>query len=129
VSAWQGVPLYGEDGTMNMVCEIPANTTAKFEVFTKLPGNPIAQDEKNGLPRNYAMPILWNYGMFPETWEDPEVTDENLGDFRGDNDPLDVVELGAGPCTTGQVYSVKPICAYAMIDDGMFFSSMLDSCR
>ena len=58
VSAWHGVPLYAEDGTMNFVCEIPANTTDKFEVQTKEPGTPIAQDEKNGLPRDYAVPIL-----------------------------------------------------------------------
>ena len=119
LSAWHDVPLYGQvDGTLNFVCEIPANTTAKFEVQTKEPGTPIAQDSKNGLPRDYAIPILWNYGMLPQTWEDPDVAIEILGGAGGDNDPTDVVELGAIPCSSGQVYSVKPICAFAMIDDG-----------
>ena len=118
ISAWHDIPLYADDGNLNFVCEIPANTTAKFELQTEEPGNPIAQDEKDGLPRNYAMAILWNYGLLPQTWEDPDEKIEAVGGAGGDNDPTDVVEIAAPPCTTGQVYEVKPICAFAMLDDG-----------
>jgi len=117
ISPWHEVPLYLEDGNVNFYCEIPANTTAKFETQTKEPWNPIAQDEKNGKPRNHPYPILWNYGMLPQTWEDPEEIFKDLG-FSGDNDPTDVVEVGRLPCKTGQVYQVKPSCAFAMINDG-----------
>jgi len=118
VSAWHDVPLYTADGYLNFMCEIPANTTAKFELQTEESGNPIAQDVKNGLPRNYAVPIMWNYGMLPRTWEDPDYQIAALGGAGGDNDPTDVVEIGAPACTSGQVYEVKPICAFAMLDDG-----------
>ena len=37
---------------------------------------------------------------------------------QGDNDPVDVVEIGAGQCSQGGIYKVKPLGAYAMIDDG-----------
>ena len=117
ISAWHDVPLYAENGNVNFYCEIPANTSKKFETQTKKPGNPIAQDEKDGKPREYPYPILWNYGMLPQTWEDPEEVDEVLGQ-AGDNDPTDVVEIGSSPCKIGQVYQVKPVCAFAMIDDG-----------
>ena len=118
VSAWHDIPLYAKDGTLNFFCEIPANTTAKFETQTEEPGNPIAQDEKDGKPRDYPYPIDWNYGMLPQTWEDPEKISEELGGVGGDNDPTDVVEIGSDPCKIGQVYQVKPVCAFAMIDDG-----------
>jgi inorganic pyrophosphatase len=36
----------------------------------------------------------------------------------GDNDPLDVVEIGARAVQTGGVVPVKPLGIYAMIDDG-----------
>ena len=33
---------------------------------------PIRQDIKKGRPRFYPYPIDWNYGMLPQTWEDPQ---------------------------------------------------------
>ena len=38
--------------------------------------------------------------------------------MQGDNDPVDVVEIGSVQCQQGGVYKVKPLGAYAMIDDG-----------
>lgn len=40
---------------------------------------------------------IWNYGAFPQTWENPEVLDEHTG-CKGDNDPLDVLEIGYKVC-------------------------------
>lgn len=36
--------------------------------------NPIKQDVKNGNLRNYPYSIPWNYGMLPQTWEDPKAS-------------------------------------------------------
>ena len=38
--------------------------------------------------------------------------------MQGDNDPVDVVEIGGTPLDTAGVYSVKALGAYAMIDGG-----------
>lgn len=38
--------------------------------------------------------------------------------LQGDNDPVDVVEIGAESCAMGGVYAVKPLAILAMIDDG-----------
>ena len=34
VSPWHDIPLHGENGTFNFVCEIPKETAAKMEVAT-----------------------------------------------------------------------------------------------
>jgi inorganic pyrophosphatase len=60
---------------------------------------------------------LFNYGFFPQTWEDPEHTDADTG-CRGDNDPLDVVEVGARQMATGECVAVKVLGVLGMIDDG-----------
>ena len=38
--------------------------------------------------------------------------------FQGDNDPVDVVEIGEAECAMGSVTPVKPLGDLAMIDDG-----------
>ena len=37
---------------------------------------------------------------------------------QGDNDPVDVVEIGSAVCEMGGIYQVKPLGVYAMLDDG-----------
>ena len=37
---------------------------------------------------------------------------------QGDNDPVDVVEIGSEALVCGGVYAVKPLAVLAMIDDG-----------
>jgi inorganic pyrophosphatase len=88
-----------------------------MEVATKEANNPIAQDIKKGKLRDYHGPIFWNYGCLPQTWEDPGVKHPELG-FFGDNDPIDVVEIGSTSLTMGSVVPVKALGVLAMIDDG-----------
>ena len=44
--------------------------------------------------------ILFNYGCFPRTWEDPDFIHPDLREegVGGDNDPLDVCEIGLRIC-------------------------------
>lgn len=88
-----------------------------MEVATKEPNNPIAQDVKKGKLRDYHGPIFWNYGCLPQTWEDPNQEHPELKCF-GDNDPIDVVEIGSKALAMGTVTEVKPLGVLAMIDDG-----------
>jgi hypothetical protein len=39
--------------------------------------------------------IFFNYGCFPQTWEDPTFVHPDAEGCRGDNDPVDVCEIGA----------------------------------
>lgn len=36
----------------------------------------------------------------------------------GDDDPLDVCEIGSAPATCGQVKKVKPLGAFVLLDEG-----------
>ena len=117
VSAWHGVPLKNADGTFNFLCEIPKETKAKMEVATDEKLTPIKQDTKKGKLRDYPYNINWNYGMLPQTWEDPKHEHPTMK-VSGDNDPVDVVEIGSSALAMGSVTPVKPVGVYAMIDDG-----------
>jgi inorganic pyrophosphatase len=118
ISPWHDIPLKSAtEGTYNAVIEIPKMTKAKMEVATKEPNNPIAQDIKKGKLRDYHGPIFWNYGCLPQTWEDPNEEHPELKCF-GDNDPIDVVEIGSKALPMGTVVEVKPLGVLAMIDDG-----------
>ncbi|CAN0161443.1 unnamed protein product, partial [Hapterophycus canaliculatus] len=60
--------------------------------------------------------IFFNYGCFPRTWEDPEHVHPDTN-FPGDNDPLDVCEIGLRIVATGDVRQVKVLGVLAMIDE------------
>jgi len=116
ISPWHDIPLKDGDN-YNMIVEIPKMTKAKMEVATKEEKNPIAQDIKKGNLRDYHGPIFWNYGCLPQTWEDPNEKHPELG-FFGDDDPIDVVEIGSSSLEMGSVKTVKALGVLAMIDDG-----------
>lgn len=108
----------------NVMClnEIPRFINAKFELNKNLPKNPITQDIKKGVPRfvSNIYPFHgypWNYGCLPRTWEDPNETDE-FCDAKGDNDPLDVIEVGSKRKKTGEVYEAKVLGCLGLLDDG-----------
>ena len=84
--------------------------------------NPIKQDIKkeklrfvcNCFPHHG---YIWNYGALPQTWEDPGHTDADTG-CKGDNDPLDVCEIGFRVAKRGEVRRVKILGCLALIDEG-----------
>ena len=116
ISPWHDIPLMDGEA-YNMVTEIPKYGTAKMEVDTKGEMNPIVQDMKKGKLRFYHGPIFWNYGCLPQTWENPNEEHPVLKCF-GDDDPIDVVEIGSSALVPGSVTPVKPLGVLAMIDDG-----------
>jgi inorganic pyrophosphatase len=118
ISCWHEIPLYAGQDLFHFICEIPKESSAKMEVATDEVGTPIKQDTKKGKLRYYPYNINWNYGMLPQTWEDPAHKNQDLGGVAGDNDPVDVVEIGSAQLEMGGVYKVKPLGVYAMIDDG-----------
>ncbi|XP_048189415.1 inorganic pyrophosphatase 2, mitochondrial isoform X1 [Perognathus longimembris pacificus] len=110
------------ENLFNMVVEIPRWTNAKMEIATKEPLNPIKQDAKQGKLRFVAnifphKGYIWNYGALPQTWEDPNQKDKNT-DCCGDNDPIDVCEIGSKVLSRGEVVQVKILGVLALIDEG-----------
>ncbi|KAL4338830.1 hypothetical protein HN51_049064 [Arachis hypogaea] len=118
VSPWHDIPLRLGDGVFNYIVEIPKESNAKMEVATDELYTPIKQDTKKGKLRYYPYNIHWNYGLLPQTWEDPSFSNSDVEGAFGDNDPVDVVEIGEQRRQIGEVLKVKPLAALAMIDEG-----------
>lgn len=124
VNPLHDIPLFAdeENKVLNFVCEIPRWTNAKLELHTKDPLAPIVQDMKKGKKRyvHNVYPYkgyIWNYGCFPQTWEDPTQVHMETGAL-GDGDPLDVCEIGKDAAQVGEVMQVKVLGVLGMIDEG-----------
>jgi inorganic pyrophosphatase len=108
ISPWHEIPV--KDGELyNAVIEIPKYTRAEMKVTIREEHNPIAQVIEDGELRYYHGPIFWNYGFITQTWEDSSIFHCELN-YRGNDDPLAVVEIGSAAITSG---SVVKVCAYA----------------
>ncbi|KAF9353223.1 Inorganic pyrophosphatase [Mortierella sp. AD094] len=124
ISAFHDVPLYADkaNNIFNMIVEIPRWSNAKLEISKDEVFNPIKQDVKKGKLRfvRNCFPhhgYIWNYGAIPQTWEDPTQS-HNETKARGDNDPLDVCEIGEQVGYTGQIKQVKILGVMALLDEG-----------
>ena len=76
---------------------------------------PSAQDKTDeGSPRyfTYGVPFF-NYGLIPQTWEDPR---DKLDGYGGDNDPLDIMEIGGVSFPVGSIVPVKVLGSLELID-------------
>jgi len=118
ISYWHDLPLSAGARMLHAFIEIPKNTRAKYEVCRTEATNPIKQDEKKGKPRFYNLDIKWNYGAFPQTWEQPDHAWKGLDGYGGDDDPVDVVDISSEAVAPGSIIVCKPLAALAMIDEG-----------
>lgn len=116
ISPWNDIPLK-YDELYTMVVEIPTFTQDKIEMSKEHLQNSLMYDLKDGQPRKYYGPIYWNYGFIPQTWEDPQHFQFNCG---GDDDPLDIIEIGHSVLEQGSVHRVKVLGSLGMIDQGEF---------
>jgi inorganic pyrophosphatase len=55
------------------------------------------------------------YGSIPQTWESPNFEHEFTG-FEGDNDPMDLFDIGQNPGFVGQIKQVKLLGGLALND-------------
>ncbi|XP_027693363.1 inorganic pyrophosphatase 2, mitochondrial [Vombatus ursinus] len=123
ISPFHDIPLKAKskEAVFNMVVEVPRWTNAKMEIATKEPLNPIKQDIKKGKLRYVAnifphKGYIWNYGALPQTWEDPRHKDSTTN-CCGDNDPIDVCEIGSKVRACGDIIQVKILGVLALIDE------------
>ena len=85
-----------------------------MEINLKEKMNPIIQDLNNDGSLRYTancFPFkgyMWNYGALPQTWENPDVNDRATG-YKGDGDPIDVIEIGNTIHPTGSVVKAGEI--------------------
>lgn len=123
ISPFHDIPLHADnsENIFNMIVEIPRWTNAKMEINRGETLNPIKQDVKHGQLRYVAncFPYhgyIWNYGAFPQTWEYPGHTDRWTG-CKGDNDPIDVIEIGSRVANRAEILHVKILGIIALVDE------------
>ena len=105
---WSGIDPINRDGTVNVVVEIPAGTTAKYE--TNKQTGMLELEQKNGAPRfvqYLGYPV--NYGAIPRS-----VLLKSKG---GDGDSVDVLLLGQA-VPRGAVIKGRVIGLLALVDSG-----------
>ncbi|ETW52159.1 hypothetical protein PFUGPA_05774 [Plasmodium falciparum Palo Alto/Uganda] len=114
ISPWHHIDLKNDDGTYNMIVEITKYNYIKLEIQLREKFNVIKQDKKKGKLRYYHNSIYWNYGALPQTYEYPKHIYQNKSKknkeallFTGDNDPLDILDIGSACLKIGQVVPVK----------------------
>ncbi|CRG98757.1 inorganic pyrophosphatase, putative [Plasmodium relictum] len=124
ISPWHNFNLMNEDGTYNMIVEITKYNYIKLEIKLTEKYNVIKQDKKKGKLRYYHNSIYWNYGALPQTYEYPKhiynykTKDNQQIFFTGDDDPLDIIDIGKNNLKMGEVVPVKILGAFTLIDEG-----------
>jgi len=109
---------YKHLGYYRMVCEIPKGTKSKMEISTKLKNNPIIHDKLDGKKRYFKYgKMRWNYGAIPQTFEDPNHIYKETG-FKGDSDPVDIIDIGEKKINIGEIIWVKILGALPLVDEG-----------
>lgn len=97
---------------------MPLGTLTKFEVQPGVPKNAIVEERKGSEKlAAFGKPVPFNYGCFPQTYRDPGLADELYG-APGDDDPLDVIDIGDQAAGIGAIVQCRPIGAVCLIDEG-----------
>lgn len=105
---YKSLQAINADSTVNMIVEIPAGTTAKYEMNKGTYS--LEMDSIDGRPRYIDyLGYPGNYGMIPNTI--------SLKKDGGDGDPLDILLLGAAT-PRGSVQKVTVIGVLELLDNG-----------
>lgn len=126
ISPWHDIPFRpSKFSPLNTaVIEISRHNITKYEMCLEEELNPIKPDSrKNKITgkdevRFYGRFPLFNYGFIPQTWESSHEGDSKYNKYHGDGDPIDIVEIGSLPISTGTVIDIKIVGAMCLIDEG-----------
>ena len=106
---------FNNDGTINVIVEIPAGDNDKWELWKK-DGSIRWEFENNSFRKIRYLPYISNYGFVPQTLFSKEI--------GGDGDPIDVILLGER-LERGSVIKSKMIGVIIMKDEGKFDSKIV----
>jgi inorganic pyrophosphatase len=124
ISPWHHIPLIseGKDSVVNMVCGMPRNSTAQFNISTVAPYNPLEQRTSGtpGTPFFSQLNSPCDMGEAPQTWQTPEAVDPFTGS-PGCGAPLGLVDLtpNLAPSSLGSVYALRVIGALPLVINGV----------
>ena len=122
-SFWRDLPLTENNfKTVNALFEIPRNTISKIQIFNEELNHPLKQDTRKMrntlMPRYFQMPVLFNYGALPRTWEGDIINKPINRGFKADDDPIDVIEFSKTKFQDHLPVECVVIGALGLIDQG-----------
>ncbi|ETO23426.1 hypothetical protein RFI_13756, partial [Reticulomyxa filosa] len=92
----------------------------KIECALKEEWNPLKQNMDKGTSQllNYHN-LPFNYGFMPQTWDNPHQPSRysDIGELKGDDGPLDVVEISGTHLSCGQVVPIKVLNILGLVDE------------
>ncbi len=106
---------FNNDGTINVIIEIPAGDNDKWELWKK-DGSIRWEFQNNSFRKIKYLPYISNYGFVPQTLFSKEI--------GGDGDPVDVILLGER-LKRGSVIKGKILGVINMEDEGSFDSKIV----
>ena len=106
---------FNNDGTINVIVEIPAGDNDKWELWKK-DGSIRWEFQNNSFRKIKYLPYISNYGFVPQTLFSKEI--------GGDGDPVDVILLGER-IERGSVIKGKILGLINMIDEGRLDSKIV----
>ena len=106
---------FNNDGTINVIVEIPAGDNDKWELWKK-DGSIRWEFQNNSFRKIKYLPYISNYGFVPQTLFSKEI--------GGDGDPVDVILLGER-FERGSVIKGKILGLINMIDEGRLDSKIV----
>ena len=116
VSPWNNVPLYASNSHLQVVCKSPRGTWVELEVAKEESNCPLRVRLSDGQLTHFAQNTAWNICMLPQTYGDPDLQNQDYGGLPYDKGEVEVVELGTDIRRPGDVYAVKALGGFIMIN-------------
>ena len=110
-SMLHATPLTNSLGGFQWVCTIPKRVVGDTACASSCSSPWESQDtlESNSAP--------FSVGFLPQTWGGSEAHSLDCGGLPWAVQPIDVVEISGGQFKSGEVYLIKPLFAFALVDD------------
>lgn len=103
-------------GQHHFVCSTPKGSWLDMEVSENEPFTPLCLRQGLGRPRHFSDNCPVNFGFLAQTLCSPEEEVSEFPSFKYVRGPLMVAEVGAQKRLTGEVYSVKPLSSFFLVD-------------
>jgi inorganic pyrophosphatase len=108
-----------------LLCAASADRPGALRLAQDEDKTPIKQDTKKGKLRFYPYNINWNYGMLPQTWEDPAHRAEDL-----DGVAVRIAKASQpSPLDTCSGYLLWDLSAKRSVMRDCYYESRSASCR
>lgn len=116
VSPWNEIPLWTHDSYLRVVVKTPRGKWTELDVAMEDQTAPLQIKLRKGQLSHYKTDAPWNICLLPQTWADPELPNHNYGGLPYNGRPFEVVELSLSERKVGDVYVVKILGGFAVID-------------